>query len=78
MGEVTFTDVPPYVLPAVQGAEARAVDNGVELALFVNIPDRPLATVPILIVFPLDAARKLSGQFQTAVATAESAAGRQH
>jgi len=56
MGEVTFTDGPPYELRAVQDAEAKAVGASVELALFTNPPDRPLAVVPIL-------ARKLRDQF---------------
>jgi len=77
MGEVTFTDGPPYELRAVQDAEAKAVGTSVELALFVGVPDRPLAAVPILVTLPLDVARKLLGQFQTVVPIAGSATGQQ-
>jgi hypothetical protein len=76
MGEVTFTDGPPYEFPAVQDAEAKAVGGSVELALFINLPDRPLAAVPILVKLPLAVARKLLDQFQAAVPIA-SAAGRE-
>jgi len=76
MGEVTFTDGPPYELRAVQDAEAKAVGTNVELALFINLPDRPLAAVPIMVALPLAVARKLLVQFQTVVPMA-SAAGQQ-
>jgi hypothetical protein len=77
MGEVTFTDGPPYEFPAVQDAEANAAGSSVELSLFINIPDRPLAAVPVMVALPLDVARKLLGQFQAVVPIAESAAGQQ-
>jgi hypothetical protein len=76
MGEVTFTDGPPYELRAVQDAEAKAVGTSVELALFVTVPERPLAAVPIMVALPLAVARKLLDQFQTVIPIA-SAAGRQ-
>jgi hypothetical protein len=77
MGEVSFIDGPPYELRAVQDAEAKAIGTSVELALFINLPDRPLAPVPILMALPLVVARKLRDQFQAAVSIADSAAGQQ-
>jgi hypothetical protein len=69
MGLINFEGDPPFNLPLVKNAEARAVGEVVELVLYVSLPNHP-APVPVCMKITADAAMELSKQLLPAATTA--------
>lgn len=76
MGEISFIGDPPYGLPPAQSAEARAVDETVELTLRVSVPGKLPSPAPIRVQMTAEVARALSGQMGAAATAAEMRARR--
>jgi hypothetical protein len=69
MGLINFEGDPPFDLPLVKNAEARAVGEVVELVLHLLLPNEPEATL-VCVKITADAAMRLSRQLLPAAATA--------
>jgi hypothetical protein len=68
---IIFEGDPPYDLPIAQSAEARSVDETVELTLRVSVPGKRPSPAPIRVQMTAEVARALSAQLQPAATMAE-------
>lgn len=71
MSRIIFEGVPPYDLSNVQSAEARAVDDIVELVLTVFSPEALPASVRVRVILEWETAQRLGIQLGPVAATAE-------
>jgi hypothetical protein len=71
MGTVEFQGAPPYDLPFAQSAEARGVDEIVEVTLRVSLRGKLPSPAPIRVRMTVAVAKALSGQLQPAATAAE-------
>jgi hypothetical protein len=69
MGLIHFEGDPPFDLPLVKNAEARAVGEVVELVLHVSLPNQP-APVAVCVKITAEGAMDLSRQLLPAATAA--------
>jgi hypothetical protein len=76
MTPVKFEGEPPFALPTVQRGRASAIDDTVEMTLFVNVPGQGDGPVPIRAQMIVDVAQALSRQLTLAMTQARAKARR--
>jgi hypothetical protein len=71
VGEITYQGDAPFSLPTAQSARADAVGGTVEVVVFVNVPGRATAPVPIRIPMLHKTAKLLAEELGKAAINAE-------